>query len=94
MDEQKTNASYPQIHAMEIWVADIPRQPEGGPYGRRPVVILSIDNVGERTEFAPVIPLSSDLSFPQRASHALLHTDGRPLACERGLFHHGNYHKT
>jgi len=75
MDEQKTNECNPEIHAMEIWVADIPRQPEGGPYGRRPVVILSIDNVGERTEFAPVIPLSSDLSFPQRSSHALLHAD-------------------
>jgi len=75
MDEQKNKSSYPQIHPMEIWIADLPRKAEGGPYGRRPVVIISIDSVGERTEFAPVIPLTTDFSFTERDSHALLHAD-------------------
>ena len=75
MDKQKNNETYPQIHAMEIWIADLPRQSEGGPCGHRPVVIFSIDQVGERTPFAPVIPLTTVLSFAERNYHASLHTN-------------------
>ena len=75
MDNKKNNGEHPDLHTMEIWIADIPRQPEGGPWGRRPVVILADDSMEEYAPFATVIPLTSDFSFAQRSSHAVLHAD-------------------
>ena len=75
MDTQKKNKTYPEIHALEIWIADLPQQPEGGPHGRRPVVIISLDNVGESTPFAPVIPLTADSCYADSKDHLCLHTN-------------------
>lgn len=63
----------------DIWVADLPRRGMELKAGRRPVVIVSNEEVCTELPFLTVVPLTKNLTTRQLPSHVLL--------CSRYLEH-------
>ena len=57
----------------EIWTADMPKFPGSTlKYGHRPVIIVSDDGHHVDVSCVSVVPLTTNLTSPQRPSHVLL----------------------
>ena len=68
------------MRRFEIWLADLPTAKDSSmKKGRRPVVIVSTDNIYAELPYISVVPLTRDLTSQKLPSHVLL--------CSRCLDH-------
>lgn len=71
MTHQVFSSVTPVIHKYDLWIADLPSPVSGNHVisGRRPIIVIANDESGP---LISVVPLTSHLDKPQKATHVLI----------------------